>query len=122
MIDFEPEILTSASVALSSLPSPAYPDSQVDKALLSVPQRLEWFEEGRGPSGKMIPRGARILIKPNLVLHANEGPWGIDPLVTHLSLIRAVVEGALRAQPSEILVGDAPLQGCDFYHLLSITG
>ena len=122
MIDFEPEILTNSNVALSTLPSPAYPDSQVDKALLSLTQRLEWFEEGRGPFGKMIPRGARILIKPNLVLHANEGPWGIEPLVTHLSLIRAVVEGALLAQPSEILVGDAPLQGCDFPQLMSITG
>ena len=70
----------------------------------------------------MIPRGARVLVKPNLVLHENEGPWGIEPLVTHLSLIRAVVEGALRAEPSEVLVGDAPLQGCDFDRLLSVTG
>jgi uncharacterized protein (DUF362 family) len=122
MIDFNREMLTNASVALSSLPSPAYPESQVENALHNVAQRLGWLEEGRGPFGKVIPPGARILVKPNLVLHANEGPWGIDPLVTHLSLIRAVVEAALLAQPAEILVGDAPLQGCDFHHLLSLTG
>jgi uncharacterized protein (DUF362 family) len=46
----------------------------------------------------------------------------MEPLVTHPSLIRAVVEGILRAEPSEVLVGDAPLQGCHFDRLLSMTG
>src|SRR5262245_8660741 len=114
-------------VALTALPSPAYtdesaPGDQVQQALGRVAEELRWSEEERGPFGRMIPRGARVLIKPNLVLHENEGPWGIDPLVTHQSLIRAVVEGALRAGPSEVLIGDAPLQGCDFQRLLSVTG
>jgi uncharacterized protein (DUF362 family) len=87
-----------------------------------VAKELRWSEAERGPFGRVIPPGARVLVKPNLVLHSNEGPWGIEPLVTHLSLIRAAVAGALLAEPSEVLVGDAPLQGCDFDRLLSVTG
>ncbi len=114
-------------VALTSLSSPAYtdegaPGGRIQEALERVAEELQWSEEERGPFGRMIPRGARVLIKPNLVLHENEGPWGIEPLVTDLSLIQAVVEGALLAGPSEVIIGDAPLQGCDFQRLLSATG
>src|SRR5215475_11551638 len=121
------EMLTNPSVALAALSSPAYtdesaPGGEIQQALGRVANELRWSDEDRGPFGRMIPRGARVLIKPNLVLHENEGPWGIAPLVTHQSLIRAVVEGALRAGPSEVLIGDAPLQGCDFQRLLSVTG
>ncbi|HEY7544322.1 MAG TPA: DUF362 domain-containing protein, partial [Blastocatellia bacterium] len=48
--------------------------------------------------------------------------WGIDPLVTHSSLVRAAVAAALEANPSEVVVGDAPVQGCDFEALLTATG
>src|SRR5215475_1150505 len=114
-------------VALTALSSPAYtdesaPGGQIRQALDGVAKELRWSEEERGPFGRMIPSGARVLIKPNLVLHENEGPWGIESLITSQSLIRAVVEGALRAGPSEVLIGDAPLQGCDFLRLLSVTG
>jgi uncharacterized protein (DUF362 family) len=121
------EMLSNSRVAATSLPSPTYtgepaPGGQVQQALYRVSKELRWIEGERGPFGRMIPRGARVLVKPNLVLHENEGPWGMDPLVTHTSLIRAVVEGALRAEPSEVVVGDAPLQGCDFASLLNVTG
>src|SRR5215468_4490689 len=121
------EMLTNPSVALAALSSPAYtdesaPGGEIQQALGRVANELRWSDEDRGPFGRMIPRGARVLIKPNLVLHENEGPWGIEPLVTHQSLIQSVVRGALRAGPSEVLVGDAPLQGCDFQRLLSVTG
>src|SRR5262249_24330594 len=114
-------------VALTALKAPAYtdesaPGGEIRRALERVAKELQWSEEERGPFGRMIPRGARVLIKPNFVLHENEGPWGIEPLVTHQSLIRAVVEGALRAGPSEVLIGDPPLQGCEFQRLLSVTG
>ena len=76
----------------------------------------------RGPLGNVIPEGARVLIKPNLVLHRNHGPEGIEPLITHPSLIRAATDAALRAGASEVLVGDAPLQSCNFEELLRSTG
>ena len=82
---------------------------------------MGWANE-RGPLGNVIAPGTRVLIKPNLVLHRNEGPGGVDPLVTHPSLIRATVDAALQAGASRVLVGDAPIQGCDLPVLLRTTG
>ncbi len=82
---------------------------------------LGWSEEGRGPFGSAIPRAARVVVKPNWVMHENRGPWGLDPLVTDPALIRAVVDGVLAAGPARVVVGDAPLQGCDLERLLSET-
>jgi uncharacterized protein (DUF362 family) len=83
---------------------------------------LGWMDQVRGPFGKIIPDGARVLIKPNFVMHENQGPWGIDPLITHPSLIRASVAAVFKAGASEVIVGDAPIQGCDFDVLLRATG
>ncbi len=83
---------------------------------------LGWSDGAKNLFGRVIPAGARVLVKPNLVLHENEGPWGIEPLVTHASIIEAVVEAALRAQPSRVVVGDAPIQSCDFERLVDRTG
>jgi uncharacterized protein (DUF362 family) len=91
-------------------------------ALAALGQILGWATPAGGPFGHVIPTGARVLVKPNLVLHENEGPWGLDPLVTHASLVRAAVEGVLDANPSRVVVGDAPIQSCDFGRLLERTG
>jgi uncharacterized protein (DUF362 family) len=42
--------------------------------------------------------------------------------VTDPALVRTVVSGVLAARPSRVLVGDAPIQSCDFAHLLAETG
>ena len=113
-------------VAISQMPSCSYApgtgrDPVISDALSRVAAHLQW-SDGRGPFGALIPRGARVLIKPNLVLHRNLGTGGLEPLVTHRSLISAVVEAALLAGASEVVVGDAPLQSCDFSNLLASTG
>jgi hypothetical protein len=41
MIDVEPEMLANSNLALSTLSSPAYPDSQVTKALKVVESALK---------------------------------------------------------------------------------
>ncbi|MGH7344222.1 MAG: DUF362 domain-containing protein, partial [Candidatus Rokuibacteriota bacterium] len=82
---------------------------------------LGWSGEGRGPFGSAIPSGTRVVVKPNWVIHQNRGPWGLEPLVTDPTLIRALVEGLLAAGPSQVIVGDAPLQGCDLERLLGDT-
>jgi uncharacterized protein (DUF362 family) len=82
---------------------------------------MAWSNE-RGPFGRVVPAGAHVLIKPNLVLHQNEGSGGLDCLVTHSSLIQATVKAALQTEAAEILVGDAPIQGCDFDALLKNSG
>jgi uncharacterized protein (DUF362 family) len=76
------------------------------------------------PLGDLIKPGDHILIKPNLVKHTNG--LGYDPrsVVTHGSVIRAVLDYvtlALRGDGT-ILVGDAPLQGTDINQVLRLTG
>ncbi|MBK9707761.1 MAG: hypothetical protein IPO77_12350 [Acidobacteria bacterium] len=112
------DILSDSNVAVTALAAPAYPvqndeSSEVRQALKRVANELHWSEEERRLWAHH-PARARVLVKPNLVLHENEGPWGIEPLVTNLSLISAAVEEALCAEPGEVIVGDAPLQGCGF--------
>jgi len=116
----------SPKVAIARLPACSYPpddgaDDPVTQALERLAAELGWSNE-RGPFGGIIPPGARVLIKPNMVLHQNEGPGGVDCLITHSSVIRAVTKAALRTDAAEVLVGDAPIQGCDFDQLVKTTG
>lgn len=104
----------------------AYPttdgENEIWEAIWNNAENLGWADEKRGCFGKVIAEGTRVLIKPNLVLHANQGTGGMLPLVTHPSLIKAVVMEVLKANPAEVLVGDAPIQSCDFTKLLRVTG
>ncbi len=120
------------AVGIARVPSCSYPavdaagPNLVSEALARLADSLGW-SDGSGPFGRVIPAGARVLIKPNMVLHKNDDPRyqgqeGIDCLVTHASLIRAAAEAALRTGAAEVLVGDAPIQGCDFETLVQTTG
>lgn len=96
-------------------------DERLTQALRRLARELDWEDGHRGAFGRVIPPGARVVVKPNLVLHENQGPWGIEPLVTEPALIRAVAHEALLAGASRVIVGDAPIQGCDFGSLLDRT-
>jgi uncharacterized protein (DUF362 family) len=127
MKEFPSNNLSDPRVAIGKLPLATYDGSEhitspLAKALAGVCKALGWSEDERGLLGAVIPEGARVLVKPNFVLHKNEGTGGIDPLVTHASLIRHVVDAALRVKNSEVTVGDAPVQACDFAELLCATG
>ena len=89
-------------------------------ALERIGELLGWSNE-RGPLGQVIERGAKVVVKPNWVMHENSAPWGMPPLVTHQSVVQAATDAALRAGAAEVLVGDAPIQGCDFPLLLKNT-
>jgi uncharacterized protein (DUF362 family) len=91
-------------------------------ALTHVGTALGWADSERGPLAGVVPRGAKVLVKPNFVMHRNEGAGGLEPLVTHPAVVRAVVDAALQAEASQVIVGDAPLQSCDFGALLDATG
>lgn len=73
------------------------------------------------PLGEFINPGDRVVIKPNWVSHKNLSDQGNDCLVTHSSVIEAVIRFAAKADPKEIVVGDAPVQGCDFEALCEIN-
>ena len=116
---------TDARVAiarLSELRSAAelVAEAQMYDALSRATLALGWQSAG-GPLAAQVKKGAHVLIKPNFVLHANQGSGGIDPLVTQPALVRAVARAALDAGAARVIVGDAPVQGCDFYRLLTAT-
>lgn len=70
----------------------------------------------------LIPAGARVLIKPNFVLHHNQGNGGMDPMITHQSVVKEVTHAVLQTAAAEVVVGDAPIQTADFGALLEVTG
>ena len=65
------------------------------------------------PLRDVIPHDAVVCIKPNWVHHDNRGGGGLGCLVTHPRVIEAVLEFVDRAQPRRLVVGDAPIQGCE---------
>ena len=74
------------------------------------------------PLESWLGAGQRFVIKPNWVHHLNASGQGLDCLVTHSSVIEAVVEYVALTHPSGIIVGDAPIQSCDFVRLLDQSG
>lgn len=65
-----------------------------------------------------VIRGKKILLKPNWVLH-NRKPDDEICLRTNNTFILAVLEVLLEPKPASIVIGDAPVQGCDWDKMLS---
>lgn len=77
------------------------------------------------PLGELIRPGMTVLLKPNWVLHKNDDPsHNMDCVVTHPSIIRAVLDYVLLALKGtgRVIVGDAPIQICDFEALHKTVG
>lgn len=117
--------IKDARVSAVKLAAAKYPNAEGENEIAAVIRRnaenLGWSEEHRGAFGKIIEEGAKVVVKPNLVLHKNQGKDGLLPLVTHQSIIKAVVAEVLKANPSQVTVGDAPIQSCNFNELLRQT-
>lgn len=73
------------------------------------------------PLGDFIQPGSRVVIKPNLVIHAH--PLDLDPaaLVTHAAILRPIIDYVLIAGGVPT-IADAPLQSCDFRSVLDLSG
>lgn len=77
------------------------------------------------PLKEVITPGDVVLLKPNMVLDENEIPEnGMDCLITHPSLVRAMLDYVALALngSGSIIVGDAPLQSCNFEKLVEEQG
>jgi uncharacterized protein (DUF362 family) len=74
------------------------------------------------PLADLIPARARVVVKPNWVTHANAAGAGLDCLVTHTAVLHAILEYVVKTGPASVIVGDAPVQGCDFERLMAATG
>lgn len=111
-------------VALTRVTPPSYDADLIRDAVKESARLLGWTggKPGESAFSHLVPPGARVLVKPNLVLHRNHGPWGIEPLFTNGILIRTVVDELLATGASQVIVGDAPLQECKFDELLRNSG
>ncbi|MEG1381636.1 MAG: DUF362 domain-containing protein, partial [Ruthenibacterium sp.] len=76
------------------------------------------------PLGAYIKPGNFVVVKPNLVMHINENRQAkenaFECLITNPSCIRAICDYCIIALKGKgrLMVGDAPMQGCDFNALL----
>lgn len=100
-------------------PNPVYAAVRNVLAALGL-DRTHFGTAEWNPLGDLVKPGAKIVIKPNWVLHRNEGHGGTDELITHASVLRALIDYAWKANPACILAGDAPLQICDFKTMLGL--
>jgi len=66
------------------------------------------------PLGELIGSGRRVVVKPNWVLHENLSGATMDCLVTHTSVLEGILRYVGKADPASVVVGDAPVQRCDF--------
>lgn len=90
---------------------------QLDKENINTPA---W-----NPLGEFIKPGDYVLLKPNMVLDENHiKENGTECLITHPSIVRAVLDYVVIAlrNTGHIVVGDAPLQSCDFDKLIHEQG
>lgn len=69
------------------------------------------------PLAELVSPGQTVVIKPNWVLHHNQSGAGLPCVVTHPSLIAALCAYLFKAQPGRVVLGDAPVQGCDLEEL-----
>ena len=76
------------------------------------------------PLGELIEPGQTVVVKPNLVLDRH--PRGEDPvcLVTHGSVVRAVLDYVMKALRGrgKVIVADAPIQETDFAGAVRLAG
>lgn len=76
------------------------------------------------PLGDIVRPGDHVVIKPNIVRHFHGDGLGLEALVTHGSVVRAILDYvivALRGSGS-VTIGDAPLQYADFKATLDGVG
>jgi uncharacterized protein (DUF362 family) len=131
--------LKSSLVAVARAPTSGYGELEWPVAAPELPRgeavttamaavrevlRLAGLDEDRfgrpdwNPLSEWIEPGSKVVLKPNWVSHRNEAGLGMECLVTHASVIEAVARYAWLAGPREIVIGDAPIQGCDFEQLM----
>ena len=71
------------------------------------------------PFGDLVGPGSRVLVKPNWVHHPRPCEDSLNSLVTHSHVIAAVLAYLEKVPGCNVVIGDAPVQGCEFEKLLT---
>lgn len=110
-----------------TITEPAYgpfPYDGADDPVRHALRRLwsAWGCDPNNPFKAWLKPGGTAVIKPNWVMDYNPLGYDLESLVTHTSLVRHMIHACAAAMEGTgtILVGDSPLQGCDFAALLRL--
>lgn len=116
----EERALKTVGVAVSRPDeAPGYEPEEVRRLVRSAVLSSGLADAGSAaPLSGVVPRGSRVLLKPNWVLHANLAGRPLECTVTHPEVVEAVLEEVLRAGPAEVIIGDSPLQFCQLERLV----
>lgn len=76
------------------------------------------------PFKNFISPGMTVLIKPNMVMHQFDNHVSYDELITHPSIVRAIIDYIYIALngTGKIIIADAPMQSCNFELLKRNSG
>ena len=77
------------------------------------------------PLSNIIKPGDTVLLKPNMVMDINHSKHGDEKsLYTHPSIVAAMIDYTIIALKGrgKIILGDAPMQECDFTNLIENSG
>lgn len=110
--------------ALSPDPNPIYDGVREALHLLGLDAE-RYGTPDWNPLGEYVRPGMNVLIKPNLVMDVNQNPdGGTDCLYTQPSVVAPMVDYILLALngSGSIVIGDAPMQSCDFDRLIRESG
>ena len=103
-------------------PNPAYHGVRSCLHLLGLDEPRYGTPEWN-PLGEDIKPGDKVVIKPNFVLSRHNDGGYLFSIITHPSIIRAIVDYVYKALETrgKIIIADAPQMDCDFQELLGQT-
>lgn len=103
--------------------SPNWPYRLLRRLLFDLDLDREHFgTRDWNPLGSLIKPGQTVLLKPNFVLSFNAGGDDIFSVITHPSILRALVDYvfiALKGQ-GRIVIADVPQMDCDWDELMRL--
>lgn len=75
------------------------------------------------PLGDLIQPGEKVVIKPNLVLSSHYEGGNLFSIITHPSILRAIIDYVYKALNGlgEIIIADAPQMDCNFNEMFEKT-
>ena len=94
----------------------AFIEMQFDKERIN---KQDW-----NPLKDIVKPGMTVLVKPNMVMDSNHSGGGTDCLYTNPAVVAPVLDFVIKAldKSGKIIVGDAPVQECDFEKLICESG
>ncbi len=109
-----------ASIECTEPSYPKYPYNE-GKIKQTIEQSLKnlGLTKEKGYFKDLIRTGSNVVLKPNFVFHENHSGGKIDSLITHSSIIKAVIDLLIETNPNiNITIIDVPLQSANWDELL----